>query len=64
MFYEKPNGHIHFVVIPLHGVVEVKNKYSVLGELMAKAEELRENKGNMAKVIDAINQFRDYFEKV
>lgn len=64
MFYEKPNGHIHFVVIPFHGLVEVKDKYSVLGELMAKAEKLRKDKENMAKVTDAINQFRDYFEKI
>lgn len=64
MFYEKPNGHIHFVVIPLHGLVEVKEKYSVLGELMAKAEKLREDKENMAKVIEAINQFRNYFKSI
>ena len=64
MFYEKPNGHIHFVIVPLHGLVKVKDKYSVLGELMAKAKELREDKENMAKVIDAINQFRDYFKSI
>lgn len=64
MFYEKPNGHVHFVVIPLHGLVEVKEKYSVLGELMAKAEKLRKDKENMAKVIEAINQFRNYFKSI
>lgn len=64
MFYEKPNGHIHFVVIPLHGLIEIKNKYSVLGELMAKAEELKKDKENMAKVVDAINQFQSYFKRI
>lgn len=64
MFYEKPNGHVHFVIIPLHGWVEVKDKYSVLGELMSKAKELREDKVNMAKVVEVINEFREYFRSV
>lgn len=64
MFYEKPNGHIHFVVIPLHGLVKVKNKHSVLGKLMARAKELRGNKENIVKVINAINQFRNYFKSM
>lgn len=61
MFYEKPNGHVHFVIIPLHGLIEIKDKYSVLGELMSKAKDLRENKENMLKVIKAIADFREYF---
>ena len=64
MFYEKNNGHVHFVIIPLHGLVELKDKYSVLGELMSKAKELRENKVNMAKVVEVINEFREYFRNV
>lgn len=36
MFYEKPNGHVHFVIIPLHGLVKIEDKYSVLGELIKK----------------------------
>jgi len=64
MFYEKPNGHVHFVVIPLHGLIEVKDKYSVLGELMIKVEKLRKDKENIAKVVDVINQFRNYFKSI
>lgn len=64
MFYEKPNGHIHFVIIPLHGLIEIKDKYSVLGELMSKAEPLRTDKENMHKVIKAINDFREYFRNI
>lgn len=64
MFYEKPNGHVHFVIIPLHGWVEIKDKYSVLGELMSKADELRENKANMAQVVKVIDEFREYFRNI
>lgn len=64
MFYEKPNGHIHFVVIPLHELVEIRDKYSALGELMTKAEILKADKRNMAKVLDAINKFRSYFKNI
>ena len=62
MFYEKPDGHIHFVIIPLHNLVKINNKYAVLAELMTKAEELKNNKANMDKVIEAIKKFRDYFK--
>lgn len=64
MFYEKTNGHIHFVIIPLHGLIEIKDKYSVLGELMSKAKELRTNKQNMDRVVKIINDFREYFIKI
>lgn len=63
-FYEKPNGHIHFVIIPLHGLVEIKDKYSVLGELIAKSEELKSNKDNMLNVNKAIKQLRTYFQNL
>ena len=64
MFYEKPGGHIHFVIIPLHGLIEVTDKYSVLGELMVKAEELKFDKDNMDKVVDTIKLFRSYFKGI
>ena len=64
MFYEKPNGHVHFVVIPLHNLIEIKNKYSVLGELMSKAKDLHNDSENMIKVIKTINDFRDYFMNI
>lgn len=63
-FYEKPNGHIHFVIIPLHGLVEIKDKYSVLGELIAKSEELKSNKDNMLNVNKTIKQLRTYFQNL
>ena len=64
MFYEKPGGHVHFVIIPLHGLIAIKDKYSVLGELMSKAEYLRKDKENMAQVVKAIADFREYFSKI
>ena len=64
MFYEKPNGHIHFVIIPLHGLVEIKDKYSVLGELMAKSEELKNNKTNMDQVTNTIQKLKNYFQNI
>lgn len=63
-FYEKPNGHIHFVIIPLHELIEIKDKYSVLGELIAKSEELKNNKDNMQNVNKAIKQLRTYFQNL
>lgn len=63
-FYEKPNGHIHFVIIHLHGLIEIKDKYSVLGELIAKSEELKSNKNNMLNVNKAIKQLRTYFQNL
>ena len=64
IFYEKTGGHIHFVIIPLHGLVEIKDKYSVLGELRAKAKELKADKENMNKVVNSIKQFRVYFKSI
>lgn len=62
MFYEKPNGHVHFVIIPLHGLVKVDDKYSVLGELITKTPELKKDKENMLRVYDAIEKLRRYFK--
>ncbi len=64
MFYEKPDGHIHFVIIPLHDLVKIQNKYSVLGELMGKAQILLKDKENMQQVIKAIQDLKKYFAKV
>jgi len=64
MFYEKPNGHIHFIIIPLHGLIEIKDKYSVLGELISKAEELHTNKENMTLVIKVIEELKKYFRNI
>jgi len=61
MFYEKPNGHIHFVVIPLHNLITVEERYSVLGELTHKAKELKNNRDNMNTLAETIEKFRDYF---
>ena len=64
MFYEKPTGHIHFIIIPLHGLVEIKDKYAVLAELMAKTKALRNDKENMTQVINAISKLKDYFKNI
>ena len=64
MFYEKPNCHVHFVIIPLHGLIEIKDKYSVLAELMSKAEDLRADTENMHLVVKTINDFREYFRNI
>ena len=64
MFYEKPSGHIHFIVIPLHGLVEIKNKYAVLAELMDKMEMLRNDKENIAQVVSTISKLRAYFKDI
>lgn len=63
-FYEKLNGHVHFVIIPLHGLIEIKDKYSVLGELMIKADSLRSDKENMQQVAKTIEKFREYFRNL
>lgn len=64
MFYEKPNGHVHFVVIPLHNLITIEDKYSVLGELMRKAKELKNDKANMDKVTETIEKYRNYFQNL
>lgn len=64
MFYEKPNGHIHFVIIPMHGLIKIENKYAVLAELMSKISELRQDKNNMKAVVDTINKLRKYFSSL
>lgn len=64
MFYEKPNGHIHFVIIPLHNMIEIKDRYSVLGELMSKTKELRNDQKNMNRVTETIKKFREYFQSI
>lgn len=61
IWYEKENGHVHFVFIPLHGLVEIKDKYSVLGELITKTPELLKDANNMQMVVDGIAKFKKYF---
>ena len=63
MFYEKPNGHVHFVIIPMHGLVEIKDKYSILRELMDKIPELKADKNNMKLVVEGIEKFREFFNE-
>lgn len=64
MFYEKPNGHVHFVIIPLHGLVEINDKYAVLSELFAKAPALLNDKQNMQRVVKTIDDLKTYFQNV
>lgn len=64
MFYEKPNGHVHFVIIPLHGLVEINDKYAVLSELFSKAPTLLNDKQNMQRVVTAIDNLRTYFQNI
>lgn len=64
MFYDKPNGHIHFVIIPLHGLVEINDKYAVLSELFAKAPDLLKDKQNMQRVVKAIDDLKTYFQNI
>ncbi len=64
MFYEKPNGHIHFIIIPMHGMIEINNKYSILSELMSKSNELKNNKENMSQVTKKIQKLRKYFNNI
>ena len=45
-------------------LIEIKDKYSVLGELIAKSEELKNNKDNMLNVNKAIKQLRTYFQNL
>ena len=62
-FYESSNLHIHFIIIPLHGEVMVKDKYSIIRELMDRADELRENQQNLKRVFEVIEKMRNYFAK-
>ena len=62
MFYEKPNGHIHFVVIPIHNLIAIEDRYSVLGELMRKAKELKNDKTTMKQLTETIGKYRNYFQ--
>ena len=62
-FYESSNLHIHFIIIPLHGEVKIKDKYAIIRELMDRADELRENQQNLKRVFEVIEKMRNYFAK-
>lgn len=62
-FYEKQNGHFHMVIIPLHGLVKLENKYSALSELMQKAPEIKADKKLMAEVLLYVDKLRIYFKE-
>ena len=64
MFYEKPNGHLHFVVIQLHNLITIEDRYSVLGELMRRARELKNDQATMDKVTESIEKYRTYFQSI
>ena len=64
LFYEKTDGHIHFVIIPLHGLVEIDDKYAVLSELFRKAPILLCDEKNMNNVFQTIDDLRKYFQEI
>ncbi len=64
LFYEKTDGHIHFVIIPLHGLVEIDDKYAVLSELFRKAPILLRDEKNMNNVFQTIDDLRKYFQEI
>lgn len=63
MFYEKSDGHFHFVIIPLHGLVKIKDKYAVLSELIQQKPTLRKNTKNMTLVTETITKLRKFFHQ-
>ena len=62
-FYEKPDGHVHFVIIPLWDWFEYKNKYGILAELMEQIPALRKDEKNMQQVVEYINKLKKWFEE-
>lgn len=61
--YEKPGCHIHLVIIPLWKSLKIKNKYAVLAELMARADEFKADAENMKKVKEYILALRNWFNE-
>lgn len=59
--FEKPDGHIHLVIVPLWKSLKLKNKYAALAELMERKEDLKNDKENMAQVTEYIIKLRNWF---
>lgn len=59
--YEKPNCHIHLVIMPLWKDLKINNKYAVLAELMERKDALKADKANLAKVEDYVLRLRKWF---
>lgn len=60
--YEKPECHIHLVIIPLWKSLKIENKYAVLSELMSRKNELKSDEQNMRKVVEYIKALKKWFD--
>lgn len=56
-------GHVHFIIVPMHGIIKYENKYSIVKELQDVRKELKNNKENMKLVLDTISKMREWFSK-
>ncbi len=59
--YEKPDCHIHLVIIPLWKSLKLQNKYAALAELMARKDELKSDMQNMEQVVKYIEDLKVWF---
>lgn len=62
-FYEKANGHVHFVIIPLWEWFDYQNKYAILAELIEQIPALRQNEKNMVQVVEYIDKLKNWFKE-
>lgn len=63
MLFEKPSSHLHYIIIPIWKHLKINNKHSVLSEIIAQKNELKNNPENLQKVKDAVLELRKWFEE-
>lgn len=63
LLFEKPASHLHYIVIPMWKSLKINNKYAVLAELAARADELKSDAENMKKVREAVVALRKWFNE-
>ena len=64
MFYERPNGHFHFIIIPLLPDMKIKEKSGVLAEIIQRNDELKRDVSNMTLVSETIKYLRVLFKNI
>ncbi len=63
MFYERPNGHFHFIIIPLFLSMKIKEKSGVLAEIIQRNNELKSDEDNMKLTSKTISDLKLLFNK-
>ena len=61
MFWERPNGHFHFLIMPVFDFMNIKNRAGILSEITERNSDFTGDKEHMKLVAETIDKLRNLF---